>query len=201
MSDPYVYPGTRILINKFDIRDQEALNTIERTLVTQRIEEGIPAGRFDAQHLSDIHGHLFQDVYPWAGEFRTVSLTKGGDVFLPPDRIEVGLSDVHRRLEQRDYLQGLGREDFANQAAEIIGDINYAHPFREGNGRTQMQYLRDLSHQAGHPIDISLTAREDWIAASRASHEGDYRPMAIEIAAMTEDRQQELFIEPPEQEP
>lgn len=64
--------------------------------------------------------------------------------------------DVHRRLQRLDSLRNLDRETFAAKAAEIIGDVNYVHPFREGNGRTQLHYLSQLAEQAGHRLDIQL---------------------------------------------
>jgi fido (protein-threonine AMPylation protein) len=62
-----------------------------------------------------------------------------------------------------------------------MGDVNYVHPFREGNGRTQLQYLKQLSGQAGHPIDLARVDPGRWIEASRLSHGGDYDLMAREI--------------------
>ena len=56
----------------------------------------------------------------------------------------------------------------------ILGDINYIHPFREGNGRTQLQYLKQLAQEAGHTLDLTRIQGSDWIAASVASHAADY---------------------------
>jgi cell filamentation protein len=64
----------------------------------------------------------------------------------------------------------------------IVGDINYIHPFREGNGRTQLQYLKQLSQEAGHALDLTRIRGPAWIAASMASHAADYQPMAAVIA-------------------
>ena len=63
-----------------------------------------------------------------------------------------------------------------------MGDVNYVHPFREGNGRTQLFYLAQLAAQAWHPLDLARLDPEGWLAASRAAHAGDYGPMAAEIA-------------------
>ncbi len=175
--DPYVYPGTTILRNRFGITDGPTLAETERELVLQRIDEGAPRGRFDLAHLQAIHHHLFQDVYDWAGELRTVEIAKGGSHFLHASRIEMGMSDVHRRLEKQDYLRGLSRPDYAAATAQIIGDVNYVHPFREGNGRTQMEYLRQLTAQAGHLLNPSALDPGGWISASKASNLGDYAPM------------------------
>jgi len=71
----------------------------------------------------------------------------------------------------------LPAREFAREAGVIIGDINYIHPFREGNGRTQAQYLRQLAEQAGHPLDLRRIDPKAWIEASKASHATDYSLM------------------------
>ncbi|MCX5724600.1 MAG: Fic family protein, partial [Nitrospirae bacterium] len=148
--DPYLYPGTNVLRNKLEIRSPTALDRAERRLVAQRIKDGIPSGYFDLEHLKAIHKHLFQDVYDWAGNLRTVEISKDGHQFQFRRYIEMGMSDVHRRLVAADFLKGLSPQDFAHSAGNIIGDVNYVHPFREGNGRTQLQYLKQLAQQAGY---------------------------------------------------
>ncbi len=183
--DPYLDPKTGVLKNKFGITDAKRLDYIEREWVVQRIAEGCPTGKFDLAHLQAIHRHLFQDVYSWAGEIRTVELAKNGDQFIPRSRIVMGMADVHNRLAKDKFLTGLKPPAFAEKAAEIIGDVNHVHPFREGNGRTQLHYLQQLARHAGHDVDITQF-KDGWIAASRASHQGNYGPMAQEIGnAMT----------------
>lgn len=172
----YTYPDSNVLRNKLDIRDPARLELIERQLVTARIEQGVPSGNFDLTHLKAIHRHMFQDVYAWAGQLRQVDFHKTS-WFLPTNRIEMGMADVHRRLVDRQYLLGLSADGFAAEAAEIISDINHAHPFREGNGRTQLQYLKQLGARAGHRIDLTRFDRQTWIAASIASHDQSNDPM------------------------
>ena len=180
--DPYLYPGLTVLRNKLGIRSETELDHIERLLVAQRAAEGIPSGAFDLEHLKAIHRHLFQDIYDWAGEVRTVELNKGSQQFQFRQYIETGMADIHRRLTTAGFLAGLDHETFAREAARILGDVNYVHPFREGNGRVQLYYLEQLAAQAGHALDLTLIDPERWIEASRHSHEGDYTLMAAEIS-------------------
>ena len=144
------YPGSAILRNKLGITDADKLDIIERRFVSQRAAEGIPTGRFDLAHLQAIHGHLFQDVYDWAGQLRTVEISKGGHQFQFRQYIETGMADVHNRLEKTRFLRNLSQDEFAKAAGGIIGDGNYVHPFREGNGRTQLFYLEQLAERASH---------------------------------------------------
>jgi len=179
--DPYTYPGSSVLRNRLGITDAARLDYFEREAVTERAAEGIPKGRFDLTHLRAIHRHLFQDVYDWAGEVRTVEIAKDGHQFQFRRFIDTGMADVHRRLRHAKFLRGLDRSAFAAAAGGIMGDVNYVHPFREGNGRTQLYYLEQLAEQAGHKLDLSRLDPERWIAASRAAHNGDYTPMSYEI--------------------
>ena len=178
--DPYFLPDVPVLRNRLGLRDAAKLDRKERLLVSQRIRAGVPEGRFNLAHLQDIHRHLFQDVYDWAGELRTVEIAKGGNHFLFMRSIATGMADVHNRLIGADFLRGLSADAFADQAGRIIGDINFIHPFREGNGRTQLQYLKQLAAQAGHDLDLSLlnTQAGRWIEASIAAHGTVYEPMA-----------------------
>lgn len=180
MSDPvYCYPPDhRVLRNKLNLRDAAQLDQFERELVAQRTAQGIPTGDFDLAHLRAIHRHLFQDVYDWAGEIRTVEIARGGNQFQFRQYIGTGMADVHRRIVVARYLRNLSARAFAEKAGEIIGDINYVHPFREGNGRTQALYLEALARQAGHPIDLRRLVRESWMEASKAAHAGRYGPFA-----------------------
>ncbi len=185
MSEPdqaYCYPPDyTVLKNKLGIRDGRALAIAEREYVTQRIAEGVPEGQFDLRHLQTIHKQLFQDIYEWAGELRRVEISKGGHQFQFRRYIETGMQDIHRRLVIQNYLRGLSREHFAAEAGQVMGDVNYVPPFREGNGRTQLYYLSQVARQAGHRLSLRKIGKEVWIEASRRAHQADYAPMAKAI--------------------
>jgi cell filamentation protein len=161
----------------------------ERELVAVRAAQGIPKGRFDLEHLCAIHRHLFQDVYDWAGKVRTVEIVKGGSQFQFRRFIETGMADIHGRLVKAKFLHGLRQGELVGAASVIIGDLNYVHPFREGNGRTQLYYFEQLAEQAGHPIDLGLIDPVRWVEASRSAHRGDYSPMAEQIDLILMQRQ------------
>ncbi len=180
--DPYVYPGTRVLINKFGITDQTMLDFAERRLVSNRMRSPVPVGDFDLAHLQAIHRHLFQDIYDWAGQIRTVTTHKLDMTFMPPRYIAGGFANVHRRLVAADYLKGLSAQDFAIAVGSIIGDTNYVHPFREGNTRAQIQYLRQLAETAGHRFRIEKISIAGWRRAARAAYFGRYDALGRVIA-------------------
>lgn len=184
MSDPvYCYPPDHLVLrNKFAIHDAEKLDVTEREYSTFRIRQGCPAGDFDLNHLRSIHSHIFQDIYAWAGSLRDVEMRKGSTQFMPRQFIETGMADVHRRIVSASYLKNMSQYAFSEKAAELIGDINHIHPFREGNGRTQLQYLKQLADRAGHRIDLRRLEPTPWIEASISSNDGDYSKMQCCIA-------------------
>ena len=186
--DPYLWPGTAILRNKLNIRSAAALDRVERRLVTQRTIEGVPGGDFDLAHLRAIHLHLFQDVYDWAGQIRTVEMSKGGSQFQFRQYIQTGMDYVYRQIVEGPSLKGLSRANFAARAGEIIGNVNYVHPFREGNGRTQLQYLRQLATWAGHSLDLTKLDKASWLHASTEAHQARYGAMAESIEAALAER-------------
>lgn len=179
MSDEtYCYPPDfKVLKNKAGIRQQSELDVFERRMTFLRLQEEMPNGNFDLVHLKAIHLHLFQDVYDWAGKVRTVEINKGGSQFQFRQYIETGMADIHRRIVAHDFLKNLSKADFADLAGQIMGDVNYVHPLREGNGRTQMQYLKQLAEQAGHSIDLTQIDRDIWMRSFRLAHEGNYELM------------------------
>ena len=174
----YCYPPDFVVLrNKLNLRDLSELEAAERLLVAQRLLEAVPSGDFDLAHLKTIHRHLFQDVYEWAGEVRTVEIGKEGSRFQPRRFIEAGMADIHRRVVAAGYFRSTGPAAFADGAGSILGDVNHVHPFREGNGRTQLQYLKQLAQRAGHRFDLTRLDRDSWMEASRLSNLGDHDAM------------------------
>jgi cell filamentation protein len=189
-TDPYTYPATNVLRNLRDIRDPEILARFEAEATVLRIAELIHRpilGRFDVVHLKAIHRHIFQDVYWWAGQFRTVNFSKGGHVFGAAAFLEVALNDVLRKLIREKGAMGIDPESFLTRAGFYLGEINAAHPFREGNGRTQREFIRELGLQLGFSIDWSRVSRDQMIAASRESaRTGNSTGLAAVIRACLE---------------
>jgi len=133
------------------------------------LQQGLASRVFDTVHLRAIHSYIFQDVFAWAGQFRTVNISKGGHSFARAEFIEPALNDLFRKLAAEGQLVGLERKALIARAAFFLGEINAVHPFREGNGRTQREFLRQLVTTAGFTIDWRGVTREEMITASRDS--------------------------------
>lgn len=178
----YCYPPEfNVLKNLYGLRTATDLKKAETEAVADRLMQPIPNGDFDLGHLRAIHRHLFQDVYEWSGETRKTPLSKGGTQFMPPDRIEQAMHFTHGEVTKADYFRGSSPEEFGKGVAEIIADVNTIHPFREGNGRTQFQFLKQLGAQAGHHIDLSRVRRDDWLLASKMAVGRELELMTSEI--------------------
>ncbi len=174
--DPYLIPGTTVLKNRLGISSQSELNRLEADFTTTRIwelDQRPTPGKFDLDHLKKIHAHIFQDVYAWAGEHRTISISKGGSMFCLPQHLEFAAEDIFGKLAREHLLKGLSREAFADRAAYFFSEINALHPFREGNGRTQNLFLKQLGRGAGYEVSLEKVGREQMMVVARAAHLGE----------------------------
>jgi cell filamentation protein len=109
-----------------------------------------------------------------------------GNLFMVAPMIPEALDAIGEKLRAAAHLKALPREEFAERAADIMIDINAIHPFRDGNGRTQRVFIRQLAEQAGHELDFSVVSRARMIQASVAANDhGDnsfMRRMFVEIS-------------------
>ena len=176
----YCYPHTHILKNKLDIHDKEQLFKAEQELSSARYFEisqrPIP-GDFSLQHLCAIHRYIFQDIYEWAGQIRTVDISKG-TIFCLTQFIEIEFKKVQDWLIAHNYLKDVDdKEQMSKMLAYLIGEINMIHPFREGNGRAQRVYVEYVCMNNGHfDLDFAKTTRNDMVLASKESSILNYEP-------------------------
>jgi len=181
--ESYFWPGTEVLRNLAGIRSAPALSQFELDASTARAASlnpapGVPL--FGLQHLQAIHKHLFQDVYPWAGELRQVNIAKGGSHFARSERIESYGTLLAARLAQENHLRGLPKAQFVARLAHHYSEWNALHPFREGNGRATRAFLGQLCNQAGYEMDLTrlgTLSAQQWSLAAAASFNGRMGPM------------------------
>lgn len=171
-----------VYYNRLGITDAKALQESETALSALRmgelIDHPIP-GTFDLEHLKRIHGHIFQDVYSWAGEIRVCDLSKYETNFCSPEFIESYLNGEFKKLrDNRYYIDGTYKEKLVELAA-LFNNINQAHPFREGNGRTQKQFMEWLGIVSGVSIEFAKVKRDQLIEASIAGRNSDDLMIAL----------------------
>jgi cell filamentation protein len=188
--DPYLDPDTSVLVNLLGLSDAEELQAAETDLVFARGEQlelhPLP-GDYDVAHLQAFHRLLFGDVYPWAGDFRTVNIARSAS-FGDWRHIRTYLEQVFADLARENHLRGLAREEFVRRLAHYFGEVNAAHPFREGNGRTQRAFFRQLARDAGWSLRwVNVSVAENG-AASEASLMGDNGPLEALLDRAVEHR-------------
>ncbi|MGC6174997.1 Fic/DOC family protein [Lacrimispora sp. 38-1] len=180
MSDRvYCYPGSNVLTNKLNIRDLNRLNEAEQKLTQLRLNDLISSpikGNFDLSHLQKIHQFLFQDLYSWAGEIRTVDIAKS-NMFCKVQFIKKQADEIFGYLKADNYLAAFPKELFIQKSAYYFSEINALHPFREGNGRTQREFIRELAMQQGYLIHFSEVTAQEMLEASIASFVCKYDKM------------------------
>lgn len=165
--DPYCYPGTRTLRNRLDITDEAVLNQAERDIsasAANEIEYCLPP--YDLAALQTIHRQLFDELYDWAGEIRTIDISKDTTRFCTVSRIEPESAKLLNECAHAGWFAGLDREALIVAAAELFGDLNMTHPFREGNGRAQRILFEHLIIHAGFEINWWGVEQQEWIQAN-----------------------------------
>jgi cell filamentation protein len=167
----YCYPGSDVLINKLGLTDAAALEAAEIELTQARIDHYEPD--FDdisLPALRALHFHLFQDLYDWAGELRTIDVSKGGTRFANVSRIEAEADKLFQQLAREAYLAALPPDQFVARLAHYYCELNVIHPFRDGNGRAQRLMFEVISINAGYALRWEPIARAEWVDANIAAY-------------------------------
>ncbi len=169
------YEGTTCLINKLDIHDEKQLAAIEADITFAKasaLEQNPMAGDFDFLHYKAIHRFLFEDLYDWAGQIRTVNISKKGTAFVKAEEIDSLASACFRRLKEKHYFADLDVADFIPNIVDFYCVTNMLHPFREGNGRTQRVFIAQLIRHAGYNINFSDIDPDELMIATIQSANG-----------------------------
>ena len=165
----YCYKGTNVLVNKMNIKDPIALKNYETSIIGLKLmalsKRGI-TGKFDVSHFVSIHKFLFEDIYPFAGLFRTENIAKDYFQFAEWEYIESELTRLLSELKSENFLANLTKEKFTERLAYYWAELNVLHPFREGNGRTTREFLRQLSLKNGYILNLHKISPQKLLNAS-----------------------------------
>ena len=181
VEDIYCYPGSSVLSNKLGLKDQDQLDQYEAEITALRLvelQEKPIKGHFDLDHLKKLHFQIFQDVYDWAGEIRTVDISRGASRFAHAQYIESAAKTLFVNLKKENELKGLGVDDFSLRAAHYLSEINVLHPFREGNGRAQRAFITQLCKEAGYDLDYSDLEQDELFDAMKEAFQGNEHKIA-----------------------
>lgn len=146
-----------VLYNLANIEDDKILLAYESLKVSKRVEElfekSIKINNSDS--LLTIHQYLFQDVYEWAGKVRTVNISKDGKPFFNGERFHIAFHYIDTLISEFRNIRNTDKSQIAEKLAEILDNVNYLHPFREGNGRTQREFIRLLALEKGFVLNLN----------------------------------------------
>ena len=176
--DPACYGRTSVLKNLLNIEDEGLLEEAEREISSfnaSEIEFSPPP--YNLIYLQELHCTLFSDIYTWAGKIRSVDISKGETRFCSINRIVPEAEKLFSRLRALHYFAELDRENLICSVAELYGDMNMIHPFRDGNGRAQRILFEHIVINSGFEISWNSIGREEWVNANIASVNRNYTPL------------------------
>jgi len=186
--DAYFWPNSNVLKNKAGLTNAEALQSFEYEATRARAEQlrrQPLSGRFDNDHFRAIHRFLFQDVYEWAGEFRTVEFSKGNSIFAPlktpAHTLESWGEKILGDLAAENHLKGLKKTALVDRLTHHYGELNFWHPMREGNGRATREFLFELAKQAGYQLEFTRVSAKTWNTAAERQTGGNDPRLSREV--------------------
>jgi cell filamentation protein len=174
----YTDPITVILKKLQGIKDPDVLLFVESSAVTKRLQQlyDNPIEIKDSNSLLVIHHYLFQDVYAWAGKVRTVNIYKDGKPFFNGERFSMGFQYIDTLINDYRNIEKLNKEALASKLSEILDNVNFLHPFREGNGRTQREFLRLLALEKELTLNLNPPDNKDvYDKYMKGTIEGDLK--------------------------
>ncbi len=187
------YENSDVPINKLDIRNSQLVHELERELLLKAYEYFHIAlteeTLFDESYFREVHQTLFSELYVWAGEFRTVNISKGDSMFCPYINLNSFSDDIFAQLSKENYLRDFevltDREGFAKRLAYYMCELIVLHPFNEGNGRALRLFFDMIVTYNGYDyIDYADTLHDDdFITASIDCMEADCAKMEKIILA------------------
>lgn len=178
-----------MLKNLLGISSSEELEDAEAD-ITAAVIASIPdqpaLGMFDLEHIKNIHWEVFNTIYAWAGEIRTVEIVKGDTRFANSDVIEQAAQALFDELHNEKLLKELPRDQYTEQLAHYYSEINILHPFREGNGRTERVFFSQLVAEAGYRLAWEQMSADENLRACIAAYDGDESLLAAMLGQMLE---------------
>jgi cell filamentation protein len=159
MKDPYVYKGTTILVNTLNIKDYDRLEFVEKEITTVRLKDIgkglLTKGFYDVDHYKQFHHYIFGDIYPWAGEFRTINIVKHETAlngfpleYMDHESVHAHLTCIFSMMNEYEW-DSFHVDDQTYHLARLMSEIWRAHAFREGNTRTTITFLSEFVNYRG----------------------------------------------------
>lgn len=180
-TDPYSQDG--VLKNKFGEKDPKKLEILEKRSTIRgwiKLQNELIASpnlKLDAALIKKIHKNLFEDVYDWAGEYRTVNIVKGKTMFANALYVPAALEDLVTKLNRDITSKSITANNISEKLAYYYGELNMIHPFREGNGRTQKIFIEKVADKLGYSLQLEKIEPKKLLEVTIESVNGTGRPL------------------------
>ncbi len=175
-SNHIYYDDSDVPINKLDIKDSTLIHELEKEQLIKSYEnlhnELLENTIFDEAYLKKVNHSIFGFLYKWAGDYRTVNISKGSSMFCPYNNLDTFSKDIFKKLEKDNYLKEYEninkRDEFIEKLSFYMCELIVLHPFNEGNGRTIRLFFDMICTYNGYEyIDYKDTLGDDeYILAS-----------------------------------
>lgn len=169
VNSKYTYPNSFVIKNKLNIKDEKKLEDYERQMVSFKLatirKHSMPE-KFDSNRLKYIHNYLFCDIYDFAGKYREENITKDNFMFAQFEYISENVDTLLNKIDLEN-LKLVSFDEKLKQISYYMTELNVLHPFREGNGRTIREFIRQLLNEIGFDIDFSKIEYEEIIKVSK----------------------------------
>ncbi len=169
INSKYTYPNTCVIKNKLNIMDEKKLEEYERQMVSFKLatirKQKMPSG-FNSERLKYIHYYLFCDIYDFAGKYREENITKDNFMFAQYEYIEENINNILSKIDIN-KLKEMSFDEKLKSISYYMTELNVLHPFREGNGRTIREFIRELLNEIGLDIDFSKIEYNEIIRVSK----------------------------------
>jgi len=180
-TDPYSQDG--VLKNKFGEKDPKKLEILEKRstirgwIKLQNELIATPNLKLDAALIKKIHKNLFEDIYDWAGQYRTVNIVKGKTMFANALYVPAALEDLVTKLNRDITSKSITANNISEKLAYYYGELNMIHPFREGNGRTQKIFIEKVADKLGYSLQLEKVDSKKLLEVTIESVNGTGRPL------------------------
>lgn len=180
-TDPYSQDG--VLKNKFGEKDPKKLEILEKRstirgwIKLQNELIATPNLKLDTALIKKIHKNLFEDVYDWAGQYRTVNIVKGKTMFANAMYVPAALEDLVTKLNRDITSKSITSNNVSEKLAYYYGELNMIHPFREGNGRTQKIFIEKVADKLGYTLQLEKIDSKKLLEVTIESVNGTGRPL------------------------
>ncbi len=177
--DPHYYEmGSSVLKNKLGITDpqkaaeEETIGFIKAQVIfTGKLSKKT---KFNEKYIKDIHRTALSHIYPFAGIYRDVNLSKAGHHFLPSAFISRGMNYLEQEFLLKLPADYEDARNLINDIAVVHCELIHIHPFREGNGRTARIFADIMANRAGYPsLELNNFRKDNYPKYIEALNKGD----------------------------